>query len=96
MNKNMQGIQIWYFQSEKTLPWSREGLCIEAKSRKNAIFATFRFNIQAFPESGKRFFASKISNSDSPYIFTPRRGHFENPPSPYCVVAPNFVYPSPT
>ena len=72
---------------------------------KNSIFATFRFNIQyvfftqyAFPESGKRFFAPKISNSDSPYQFTFRgvisRKIFENffmwvPPS-YCVVAPRF------
>jgi hypothetical protein len=34
-----------------------------------AIFSTFRFNTQFFPESGKRFFASKISNSDSPHVF---------------------------
>jgi hypothetical protein len=53
---------------------------------KNRIFATFRFNTQyVFSESGKRFFvsihntpslkrffASKMSNSDSPHIFTPR------------------------
>jgi hypothetical protein len=33
---------------------------------KNRIFATFRFNTQyAFLESGKRFFSSKMSNSDS-------------------------------
>src|SRR3569623_157625 len=32
---------------------------------KNRIFATFRFNTQyAFPESGKHFFASKMSNLD--------------------------------
>src|SRR4051794_30074487 len=43
----------------------------------NAIFATFRFNIQAFPGRGKRFFALKMSNSDSPYVFTPREGHFQ-------------------
>jgi hypothetical protein len=36
---------------------------IEAKSRKNAIFATFRFNTQAFPESGKHFFSDPLSLS---------------------------------
>jgi hypothetical protein len=31
------------------------------------------FSLQyTFPESGKRFFASKISNSNSPHIFTPK------------------------
>ena len=40
--------------------------------RKNAIFATFRFNTQAFSVSGKRFFASKMLNSDSPHVFTSR------------------------
>jgi hypothetical protein len=40
---------------------------------KNRIFMTFRFNTQyAFSESGKRFFASKMSNSDSPHVSTPR------------------------
>jgi hypothetical protein len=35
-------------------------------------FCDFRFNTQAFPESGKHFFASKMSNSDFPHVFTPR------------------------
>jgi hypothetical protein len=33
------------------------------------VFATFRFDTQAFPESGKRFFSSKMSNSDSVPIY---------------------------
>ena len=40
--KNMRGIRIWHFRSEKTLSWFRESLCIEAKSRKNRIFAKKR------------------------------------------------------
>jgi hypothetical protein len=51
---------------------------------KNRIFATFRFNTQAFPESGKCFFASKMSNSDSPQKF--------NVSASYCVVAPDFLW----
>jgi hypothetical protein len=35
-------------------------------------FSTFRFNTQAFPGSGKCFFASKMSNSDFPYVFIPK------------------------
>ena len=64
---------------------------------KNRIFATFRFNTQyAFPESGKRFFASKMSNSDSPHVFTPRgvisrKNFFTWVAPPYCVVAPKIV-----
>jgi hypothetical protein len=43
---------------------------------KNRIFAIFRFNIQyAFPESEKRFFVSKISNSDSLHVL-PLEGSF--------------------
>jgi len=34
---------------------------------------TFRFNTQAFPESGKRFFSSNMSNSDFPHVFIPRK-----------------------
>ena len=64
------------------IPRIQEKLYIDAKIRENnifwyennqnRIFATFRFNTLAFPESGKRFFASKMSNSDSPHVFTPR------------------------
>jgi hypothetical protein len=40
---------------------------------KNRFFATFRFNTQyVLSESGKRFFTLKMSNSDSPHVFTPR------------------------
>src|SRR5438094_926598 len=35
-------------------------------------FCDFRFNTQTIPESEKRFFASKMSNSDSPHAFTRR------------------------
>jgi hypothetical protein len=61
---------------------------------QNRIFATFCFNTQAFPEPGKRFFASKMSNSDSPHVFTPRgvisRKKFSSECPPYCVVALKF------
>jgi hypothetical protein len=61
------------YKAKKMLSWYRKGLCIEAGSRKNAILSsTFRFNTQTFPESEKCFFASKMSNSDSPHAFTPR------------------------
>ena len=45
------------------------------KSQKcdfECYFSTFRFNTQEFPESGKCFFASEMSNSDFPHVFTPR------------------------
>jgi hypothetical protein len=48
---------------------AREGLCIEAKSCKYRIFS---LNTQDFPEAGKRFSALKMSNSDSPHVFTSR------------------------
>jgi hypothetical protein len=68
--KNMWEIRIWHLWSEKMLPCFRKGLCIETKkTRKNAIFATFRFNTQVFPESGKCFIVSKMSNSDSSHDF---------------------------
>jgi hypothetical protein len=38
-----------------------------------STFAFFDFSFQytnAFPESRKRFFASKMSNSDSPHVFS--------------------------
>jgi hypothetical protein len=44
-------------------------LCIEAKSRKNVFFATFRFNIQAFSESGKRLLCSSSQFFPKLYIF---------------------------
>ena len=43
--------------------------------KRNLIFSTFRFNIQAFLESGKRFFALKMSNSNS-RMFLPLEGLF--------------------
>jgi hypothetical protein len=42
---------------------------------QNRIFATFRFNTQAFPEPGNRFFASKMSNS-FPRMFLLLEGSF--------------------
>jgi hypothetical protein len=65
--KNTRGVRIWHFRSEKMLPWFREGLCIEAKSRKNIFtpkriifrqklhFCYFSLQYKTFPESGKRF-----------------------------------------
>src|SRR3569623_1531827 len=47
-------------------------VCIEAKSRKNAIFATFRFNPQAFLESRKHFFIRKCQIRIPRMFFTPR------------------------
>jgi hypothetical protein len=42
------------------------------KSRKNAIFATFRFNTQAFPESGKVFYLRKYQIRIPRHVFIPR------------------------
>jgi hypothetical protein len=71
-----------------------EGLCIEANSRKDAIFAIVRFNTKAFLGSGKRFFVLKMSNSNSLHVFTPRgvfpENFFSRGWPPYCVVAPRF------
>src|SRR3569623_110320 len=35
-------------------------------------FLRLRFNTQVFSESGKRFLASKMSNLNSPHVFTPK------------------------
>jgi UDP:flavonoid glycosyltransferase YjiC (YdhE family) len=40
---------------------------------KNRILRLFA---QAFPESGKRFFASKMSNSDPPHVFYKKNSIF--------------------
>jgi hypothetical protein len=74
--KNMEGeFEFDIFEAKKRFPDPGKA-CVFAKFRKNAIFATFRFNIQAFTESGKHFFALKMSNSDSPHVFI-SRGHFQ-------------------
>jgi hypothetical protein len=64
-----------YFSSFKFLPKIKtlHGSFLrdpESFLGKNAIFETFRFNTHAFPESGKPFFASKMSNLDPPHVFT--------------------------
>jgi hypothetical protein len=74
-------------------------LYIEAKSRKNRMFATFRFNTQyAFPESGKRFSLLKCQIR-IPRMFLPLEMSFPEKSfekiftcvvAPYCVVAPDF------
>src|SRR6185437_1176279 len=67
--------KITYFDLKTTLFLSTHTFLPQKESSflgKNRIFATIRFHTQyAFPESGKRFFASKMSNSDSPHVFTP-------------------------
>ena len=66
LNKEGKGkllVHIYIIQSE--------GLCIKAKSRKNAIFATFA-SIHRPSLDQEKVFASKISHSDSPHVFTPR------------------------
>ena len=54
------------FKAKKRFP-DPEKACVLSE---NAISGTFRFNTQVLHESGKRFFSSKISNSDSPHVFT--------------------------
>jgi hypothetical protein len=57
----------------------------------------FRFNTQAFSESGKHFLSSKMSNSDSLACFYPLEVSFPEKnfekfftSPPYCVVTPKF------
>jgi hypothetical protein len=61
-----------FFNAKKRFADPGKACVFKQKVAKNAIFATFRFNTQAFPKSGKRVFASKMSNSNFPYVFTPR------------------------
>jgi hypothetical protein len=62
MGKNMWEIRIFdIFEAKKHFPDSGKA-CVLSEKSKNRIFATFRFNTQAFPESRKCFFASKILN----------------------------------
>ena len=58
--------------SLKTITRSRESLCIEAKSRKNVIFAT----LQTLPESEKRFFSLRKYQIRIPSMFLPLEESF--------------------
>ena len=44
--------------------------------RQKSHFCDFLFQYKALPKSGEAFFASKMSNSNSPHVFTPM-GHFQ-------------------
>ena len=70
--KNMRGIRIWHFQREKILPWSKEGLCIEAKSHDNRIFTTLH---RPSLDQGSVFSLRKCQIR-IPRIFLPLEGSF--------------------
>jgi hypothetical protein len=59
------------FEAKKRFPDSGKACVLKRKVEKSH-FCDFSLQYKAFPESGKRFFALKISNSDFPYVFTPR------------------------
>ena len=69
--KKHAGKRIWHFRSEKTLPWFREGLCIEAKSRKNAIFRLFA-SIHKPSLNQRSAFCFENVKFGFPHVFTPR------------------------
>jgi hypothetical protein len=60
------------FEAKNLFPDS-EKVCVLKRKVEKCDFATFRLNTQAFSESGKCFFGSKMS---IPHMFLPLEGSF--------------------
>jgi hypothetical protein len=96
----MQFLRLKKLLKPKPKPKFKPKLKSKPKPRKNAIFVTFRFNTQVFPESGKLFSLQKCQIR-TPRMFLLLEGSFPEKifehfyssgwPPPYCVIAPYLV-----
>ena len=80
----MRRIWIWYFRSEKTLSWFRNGLYIEVKRRKisfkrKSVFSLFRPHFRSFDKFFNfwRIFLSSSNTSGNIQKVLPDVGIFQ-------------------